>query len=136
MLQDQLGAGLLLADGQIDGPATVRMRAGERNELRTMSRSMALPRFKVTAEFKLNDVLKGLGMSDAFDDRVADFSGASPVARVQGWHIAHVAHKAFVEVNEEGKPSGRIWTPPVVANGKLYLRDQDLLFCYDVQKGD
>jgi outer membrane protein assembly factor BamB len=31
------------------------------------------------------------------------------------------------------KPSGRIWTPPVVAGGRLYLRDQDLLFCYDVK---
>jgi hypothetical protein len=25
------------------------------------------------------------------------------------------------------------WSHPVVANGKLYLRDQDLLLCYDVQ---
>jgi outer membrane protein assembly factor BamB len=25
-----------------------------------------------------------------------------------------------------------IWTHPVVANGRLYLRDQELLFCYDV----
>jgi outer membrane protein assembly factor BamB len=31
------------------------------------------------------------------------------------------------------KPSGRIWTHPVVANGRLYLRDQDLLFCFDVK---
>ena len=31
------------------------------------------------------------------------------------------------------KPSGRIWTPPVVANGKLVLRDQELLFCFDVK---
>ncbi|HEV3145713.1 MAG TPA: PQQ-binding-like beta-propeller repeat protein [Gemmataceae bacterium] len=30
------------------------------------------------------------------------------------------------------KPSGRIWTHPVIANGKLYLRDQELLFCYDI----
>ena len=26
-----------------------------------------------------------------------------------------------------------IWTHPVVANGKLYLRDQELIFCYDVK---
>lgn len=31
------------------------------------------------------------------------------------------------------KPNGKIWTPPVVANGKLFLRDQDLIFCYDVK---
>ena len=25
------------------------------------------------------------------------------------------------------------WTHPVLANGKLYLRDQDVLLCYDVK---
>ena len=30
-------------------------------------------------------------------------------------------------------PSGGIWVHPVIANGKLYLRDQELLFCYDVK---
>jgi outer membrane protein assembly factor BamB len=30
-------------------------------------------------------------------------------------------------------PQGRIWTHPVIANGKLYLRDQDLIYCYDVK---
>jgi hypothetical protein len=24
------------------------------------------------------------------------------------------------------------WAHPVIANGKLYIRDQDLLLCYDV----
>jgi outer membrane protein assembly factor BamB len=27
-----------------------------------------------------------------------------------------------------------VWTHPVVANGKLYLRDHDLLFCFDLMK--
>jgi outer membrane protein assembly factor BamB len=31
----------------------------------------------------------------------------------------------------ERKPQGRIWTHPVIANGRLYLRDQELLFCFD-----
>ncbi|HTD67657.1 MAG TPA: PQQ-binding-like beta-propeller repeat protein [Candidatus Limnocylindria bacterium] len=31
-------------------------------------------------------------------------------------------------------PQGRIWTHPVISNGKLYLRDQDLIFCYDIKK--
>jgi outer membrane protein assembly factor BamB len=30
-------------------------------------------------------------------------------------------------------PKGKVWTHPVVANGKLYLRDQELLFCFDVK---
>ena len=32
------------------------------------------------------------------------------------------------------KPKGRIWTHPVIADGKLYVRDQDLLFCFDVTR--
>jgi outer membrane protein assembly factor BamB len=28
---------------------------------------------------------------------------------------------------------GKIWTHPVIAHGKLYLRDQDLIFCYDIK---
>lgn len=30
--------------------------------------------------------------------------------------------------------SGKVWTHPVVIGGKLYLRDQDLVFCLDVKK--
>jgi len=33
----------------------------------------------------------------------------------------------------EHAPNGKFWTHPVVANGRLYLRDQELLFCYDVK---
>jgi len=28
---------------------------------------------------------------------------------------------------------GHIWTHPVILNGRLYLRDQDLIYCYDVK---
>jgi len=31
------------------------------------------------------------------------------------------------------KPQGHIWTHPVVVNGRLYLRDQDLIYCYNVK---
>src|SRR5262249_18047558 len=32
------------------------------------------------------------------------------------------------------RQKGHIWTHPVVSNGRLYLRDEDLLFCYDVKQ--
>lgn len=31
------------------------------------------------------------------------------------------------------KPSGRVWTHPVISNGRLYLRDQEILYCYDIK---
>jgi len=30
-------------------------------------------------------------------------------------------------------PKGGIWTHPVISNGKLYLRDQEYLFCFDIK---
>jgi outer membrane protein assembly factor BamB len=34
---------------------------------------------------------------------------------------------------QPGRSDKRAWAHPVVANGRLYLRDQDLLLCYDVK---
>lgn len=34
--------------------------------------------------------------------------------------------------SEQRSSKGKIWTHPTVANGKLYLRDQELLFCFDI----
>jgi outer membrane protein assembly factor BamB len=43
--------------------------------------------------------------------------------------------KGYLEVgrfDQPGRSDQRAWPHPVVANGKLYLRDQDILLCYDV----
>ncbi len=44
--------------------------------------------------------------------------------------------KQYVELGRFGQPDrsdSPDWTHPVIANGKLYLRDQDVLLCYDVK---
>jgi outer membrane protein assembly factor BamB len=35
---------------------------------------------------------------------------------------------------EIGRGSYPTWTPPVIAGGKLYLREQDNLYCYDIKR--
>jgi outer membrane protein assembly factor BamB len=44
--------------------------------------------------------------------------------------------EAYKEKGSFSIPQGNFntWTPPVVANGRLYLREQDNLYCYDVRK--
>ena len=59
---------------------------------------MHLPKFKMTSEFDLGDVLASMGMSLAFSDK-ADFSGMSAQEQL---YFSAVIHKAFVDVNEEG----------------------------------
>ncbi len=34
---------------------------------------------------------------------------------------------------EKRKPQGKIWVHPVIVNGRLYLRDQEFIHCYDVK---
>jgi outer membrane protein assembly factor BamB len=34
--------------------------------------------------------------------------------------------------SKQRKPSGKIWTPPVISGGRLFVRDQELLYCYRI----
>jgi len=58
-----------------------------------------LPKFKLEEEYELNDPLAKLGMTDVFCGSKADLSGMNGHG---GLFLSTVAHKAFVEVNEEG----------------------------------
>ncbi len=57
-----------------------------------------LPRFELTAEFELAEVLAAMGMTDAFGS-AADFSGIDGTRTL---FISNVVHKAFVSVDEQG----------------------------------
>ena len=64
--------------------------------------------------------------------RVAEHDGI--VARAQPGRILLNRHPRLREPQTEIRSSrGRIWTHPVISNGRLYLRDQDLIYCYDIK---
>ncbi|KAM4841069.1 serpin B8-like isoform 1-T2 [Thomomys bottae] len=58
-----------------------------------------LPRLKMEENYELKSSLQRLGITDAFEETKADFSGMSSKKNVP---LSKVAHKCFVEVNEEG----------------------------------
>lgn len=50
--------------------------------------------------------------------------------------LVEATPKGYVEKGffKQLEPSGKnTWPPPVIADGKLYLRDQDVLLCYDIK---
>jgi serpin B len=60
---------------------------------------LGLPRFGFDCALSLVDSLRALGMEDAFDPNVADFSG---IDGARDLYISDVLHKAFVAVDEIG----------------------------------
>jgi serpin B len=72
------------------------------NSFRLKPGELKLPRFKVEYEAELNEMLKALGMAEAFDPERANFSGMAEPISGKGLFISQVKHKALAEVNEEG----------------------------------
>jgi len=60
---------------------------------------LTLPKFEYESEISLTDTLQQMGMKDAFQGGLADFSGMDGS---QLLYITDVVHKAFVAVDEEG----------------------------------
>jgi serpin B len=69
-------------------------------QLREQKVEVALPKFKLTSGFSLEDTLKALGMRKAFAGGEADFSGMADGR--ESLFISAVLHQAYVDVNEEG----------------------------------
>jgi serpin B len=82
-LQPKIGAAGL--GGLLGGPATHQV-------------ALSMPRFRLEAEFDLIPALRQLGVSEAFGDD-ADFSGITEAEALQ---ISAVAHKAYIDVDEQG----------------------------------
>ncbi len=56
--------------------------------------------------------------------------GPGTVALIEASPAGYKEHGRFEQPSRSGKNS---WPYPVIAGGKLYLRDQDLLLCYDIK---
>ncbi|MHC5075670.1 MAG: serpin family protein, partial [Planctomycetota bacterium] len=83
---------------EVEEQLTEEELAGWMQKLREREIVVFIPKFKMTQEFSLADVLKSMGIVDAFTS-AADFSGMNGKRDL---FISAVIHKAYVDVNEEG----------------------------------
>ncbi|MFW6101430.1 MAG: serpin family protein [Bacteroidota bacterium] len=74
--------------------------------LDTTGIEMHLPKFKFEYKKKLNEMLKLLGIEEAFNPDESDFSGINPDRK--DLHISEVLHKTFVEVDEKGTEAAAV----------------------------
>ena len=65
-----------------------------------------LPKFEFETQYNLVESLQNLGLEDAFDRDNADFQGITD----EQVYLEKAAHKAFVNVNEEGTEAAAITT--------------------------
>jgi len=71
-----------------------------RSEMTKQEVALELPKFELSYEIELNDVLKNMGMTDAFAGDAADFSGIT--GSDNDLYVSTVKQKAFVKVDEKG----------------------------------
>ena len=92
-----------------------------------------LPKFKVETKYDLNDTLKAMGMTDAFDFEKANFDGMVTTKPEGPMAITKVVHKAFCEVDEAGTEAAAatgvaIGMRGAPAQGKVFRADRPFLF--------
>jgi outer membrane protein assembly factor BamB len=87
-----------------------------------------------TGELKWEDRGIGAGAVCYADNRLYVHGEESgDVALVEATPEAYREHGRFTPPGEpEGK--GKAWAYPVVANGRLYIREQGFVWCYDVNR--
>ena len=78
----------------------------------------SIPKFETEYDIEMSEVLQEMGITDAFDWRVADFSRLGTY-NVDGMNICinRVLHKTFISVTEQGTRAGAATAVEMVAEG-------------------
>ena len=85
----------------LDGEALSKMLNNPKNAtVRT-----SIPKFETEYDVEMSEILKQMGMSDAFDMYAADFTGLG-TSTAGNIFISHVLHKTFISVGERGTKAG------------------------------
>jgi outer membrane protein assembly factor BamB len=83
-----------------------------------------------TGETKWKNPSVGKGSISAADGRLYVRSERGNVALVEATPTGYVEKGRFAQPDRSKKNA---WPHPVIANGRLYLRDDEVLLCYDVK---
>lgn len=88
----------------LDGNKLNKLLTNTKNE----QVDVKLPKFETTYDIEMSEVLKKMGIKDAFDPYNANFSEISLQALSSNLHINRVIHKTFISVGEQGTKAGAV----------------------------
>lgn len=85
----------------LDGASVADMLSNAKNA----TVNTAIPKFETEYDVEMSDILKAMGMTDAFNGSLADFSslGTSSDGNI---YIGRVIHKTYIQVGEKGTKAG------------------------------
>jgi serpin B len=90
---------------------------------------VVIPKFKFAYEKELNDVLKAMGLTSAFDQNQANFSKIIEDIQL---YISKVKHKTFIEVNEKGTEAAAVTSVGIgttsIGPSNQFIADRPFLF--------
>ena len=84
----------------------------------------SMPKFETEYDIEMSEVLQEMGMTNAFDWKVADFSRLGTY-NVDGMNICinRVLHKTYISVTEQGTKAGAATAVEMVAEGAAEIQE-------------
>jgi len=99
------------------------------NDLNEIEIDVEIPKFKFEKKYSLNNLLKEMGILDAFLPGIANFSGMDGTKYL---FISEALHQSYVEVNEEGTEAAAataiVMTTSYVPDQKEFIADHPFIF--------
>lgn len=119
--------GVLLIDGHIYGS---HRNANQKRRLPFVCMNLETGKVAWDESQKLepSSIVYADGMIHAYGQE----TGACVMVKPSAKGYQEAGRFTIPQQTKRRKPQGAIWTHPVVANGKLFLRDQELLFAFDL----
>lgn len=89
----------------------------------------AIPKFESEYGVEMSELLKEMGMTDAFDEEKADFSGLGTYENAN-LSISRVLHKTFISVDESGTKAGAATAVEVVRETAMEMPLEEIKTVY------
>ena len=127
---DELSMLVVLPDGRdlsgLEAELSAKLISSWRRKMSLEKVDVYLPKWKARCMYSMKGYLKGLGMTDAFDEVKADLSGMNGRKNL---YVTEVIHGSFVDVNEEGTEAAA--ATAVVVGLKSVMMEEKQVFKAD-----